>query len=95
MGPQEYGLNKNVDVTLWLESRNFKKYPPLREVHNFVIINEQLHAEFDEFRKVEIQSDYSYLPLYELLHYWYMHEKNGAVTVMTMYGKPHLKLHCT
>ena len=44
VGPQEYGLNKNVDVTLWLESRNFKNYPPLREVHNFVIINEQLQS---------------------------------------------------
>eukprot|EP00731_Ephydatia_muelleri_P039295 Em1348g1a len=48
----EYALNKDITVCLWLEYRSLNGSTPLRDVSggDFVIVNEELHGEFDEFR---------------------------------------------
>ena len=93
--PGEYGLSKDVDVSLWVESRIFRSKPPIQEVFDFVIVDAKLHAEFDKFKEEETDPDYSLLSVNELLHYWNMNERLTPAEVIIMYGKPHLKLHYT
>lgn len=59
-------MSKDVDVSLWLESRAFQNKLPLSEVSDFVLVNSTLHAEFDKFKKEETDPDYSVLLLNEL-----------------------------
>ena len=62
VGDYRYALSKDVDsVALWLDCRAFNKKEPLRDVLDFVIVNTRLHDDFDEFKRNEIQSGYSYL----------------------------------
>ena len=93
--PGEYGLSKDVDVSLWVESRMFSSKPPIQEVFDFVIVDAKLHAEFDKFKEEETDPDYSLLSVNELLHYWNMNERLTPAEVIILYGKPHLKLHYT
>ena len=95
LGPGEYGLSKDPDVTLWMESRNYANKPPLRETCNFVIINSSLHDEFDEFKRNNTLHDYSILPMNELLEYWNTLIKKPSLPVLSLYGGQHLQLHCT
>ncbi|KAL5508794.1 hypothetical protein EMCRGX_G004033 [Ephydatia muelleri] len=48
---KEYALSKDIDVSLWIDFREFYGYFPLQEVlgGKFVVVNENLHAEFAEF----------------------------------------------
>ena len=46
-GPADYALSKDVDVALWMDSRAFHGQPPLTDALDFVIVNCQLHNEFD------------------------------------------------
>ena len=41
---------QDIDVSLWIDFREFYGYFPLQEVlgGNFVVVNENLHAEFAE-----------------------------------------------
>ena len=68
--PGEYALSKDVDVSLWLDYRRFNEDPPLPDFINFVMVNHQLHDEFDEFKKTKIRPSYSFIPLSELLIYY-------------------------
>lgn len=43
---------------------------PLTDAHNFVVLDFQLHEEFDDFKKKEIEQGYSYLEVNELLKYY-------------------------
>ena len=49
---EEYALYKNIDVSLWIDFCEFYGNFPLQEVlgGNFVVVNENLHAEFAEFK---------------------------------------------
>ena len=49
---EEYALSKDIDVSLWIDFREFYGNFPLQEVlgGNFVVVNENLHAEFAEFK---------------------------------------------
>ena len=49
---EEYALSKDIDVSLWIDFREFYGTFPLQEVlgGNFVVVNENLHAEFAEFK---------------------------------------------
>ena len=63
----EYALSKNIDVAFWLQYRKSIGEPPLVEALDFVIINEQLHDDFDSFKKTEIRPRFSYVPAIELV----------------------------
>ena len=49
---EEYALSKDIDVSLWINFCEFYGELPLQEVlgRNFVVVNENVHAEFAEFR---------------------------------------------
>ena len=89
--PGGYGLSKDVDVSLLVESRIFRRKPLIQEVFDFVIADAKLHAEFDKFKEEETDPDYSLLSVNELLHYWNMNERLTPAKVIIMYGKPHFK----
>ena len=42
---------------LWIESRMFRRKPPIQEVFDFFIANAKLHIEFDKFREEETNPD--------------------------------------
>ena len=88
----EYGLSKDVDVALWMESRDFNNDSSLREVFDFVVVNQSLHSEFDDFKRKENLCNYSILSVNELLQHWNTYERKPSHPVLTMYG---LKLHYT
>ena len=48
----EYALSKDIDVSLWIGFCEFYGNFPLQEVlgRNFVVVNENLQAEFAEFK---------------------------------------------
>ena len=69
-GPEEYALSKDLDVALWIDFRAFHGKPELVNVIDFVIVNCRLHDEFDQFKKAEVQSSYSLLPVVELLLFY-------------------------
>ena len=49
---EEYALSKDIDVFLWIDFCEFYGNFPLQEVlgGNFVVVNENLYAEFAEFK---------------------------------------------
>ena len=68
----EYALSKDIAVCLWLEYRSLNASTPLRDVSggDFVIVNEELHGEFDEFRSkvyAYVDKEYSIVEAVELL----------------------------
>lgn len=42
-------MGKDVDVTLWEKSQDFNNDSSLRDVFDFVAVNQSLHSEFDDF----------------------------------------------
>ena len=58
-GPDEYCLSKDLDVALWLDYRAFHKEPLFTDIHDFVVINGQLHDQFDVFKKAKVKESYS------------------------------------
>ena len=89
----DYALSKDVDVALWLDCRAFNKKEPLRDALDFVIVNTSLHDDFDEFKRNEIQSGYSYLQMNELLQHYIDHGCGHLKQhIITRYGLTYLKL---
>ena len=87
----EYGLNIDSDVALWLDSRTFLKKPSLRKACSFVILNAELHKEFDEFKKAHRVTVYDYylLEYVELLKCWYITEPKAEIRppIIHTFGK--------
>ncbi len=44
--------------------------PPLVEAFDFVIVNAELHENFDAFKKAEVQPRFSYVPAIELVSFF-------------------------
>ena len=66
----EFALSRDLMVDLWLQSRQYDKMSPLREVcgSDFVICNDGLYESFVEFKKgVTCQNE---LRQMDLLTYW-------------------------
>ena len=71
----EYALSKDIAICLWLEYRSLNGSTQLRDVSggDFVIVNEELHGEFDEFRSkvyAYVDKEYSIVEAVELLQVW-------------------------
>ena len=66
---EEYGLSMDADVALWLDRRTFHKNPSLQIVNGFVVITNELHAEFDDFKRSETEHSISLSPAVELLRF--------------------------
>ena len=69
----EFALSRDLMVDLWLQSRQYDKMSPLREVcgGDFVIFNDGLYESFMEFKKgVTYQNDLRIVEQVKLLSYW-------------------------
>ncbi|KAL5471118.1 hypothetical protein EMCRGX_G029199 [Ephydatia muelleri] len=80
----EYALSKDITVCLWLEYRSLNGSTPLRDVSggDFVIVNEELHGEFDEFRSkvyAYVDKEYSIVEAVELLQVWCRATRNEMI----------------
>ena len=90
----EYALSKDTDVVMWLHYRTFHNLSLPRDAFDFVIITEDLHRNFDEFRKRYIQTDHNDLEIVELLQHYLMRCKpNLTLSSVYMYGRAYLRLH--
>lgn len=87
----DYALSKDVDVALWMDSMQFNGELPLVDAQDFVIVNSQLHDDFDRFKK-EIKPLHSFLAFIELLEYYCLSEMQEYSTVMK-YGKEYLEVN--
>ncbi len=89
---EEYGLSKDVDVSLWLDYRAYHRRPTLRESHGFVIVDPDLHKQYEEFRATNAVSIVSLLPQNELLQIWCKTQKLSSVRIVEKYGGNYIKL---
>ena len=80
----------NLNVLLWLDSRDFLQKEKLRQKDDFVIVNDELEKEFEIFRQ-SIDSNFYYIPANDLLYYWYEIEKKSPIMV-NRFGKKYLKV---
>ena len=78
-----------MDVALWLDYRNFHNKPPLQIVQDCVIVINEVHDEFDDFNDREAIFDVNFLPVVELLQFWYASQGIPAL-ICSKYGK---KIH--
>ena len=82
-------------MALWLDSLKFCGRECPREACGFVIINSQLHDEFDRF-KSKLDSENSYLEFVELLQFWCNSQKPQAFPLIAhKYGKQYIVLQAT
>ena len=90
-----YALSKDVDVGLWSDFRCYNGDPPLTFVNeDFVVMNGELHQQFDKFKANEIVPFHSFLPLNELLEYYCRSECEGLLksSMVCKYEKVYLCL---
>ena len=93
-GPGEYCLSKNLDVAPWLDYEAFHKEPLLTDIHDFVVINGQLHNQFDVFKKAKVKESYSLVSISELLIFYCASQYPQLLrSKVNMYGKMYLELH--
>ena len=77
-----------------MESRQFENKPPLRQVLDFVIVDNALHEQFEEFRSTKLPDrDYCILETNNLLEFWNECERATSQPPIILYGKKHYKLH--
>jgi hypothetical protein len=89
----EYALSKDVDVAVWLQYRAYNKQPPLRDTGDFVMVNLELHDDFDDFRSKELEPEYSYLEMTELLRHYLKNMPHISPSTMERYGNTYLRVH--
>ena len=92
----EYALSKDLNVALWLDYRSFNKEKPLKEVYDgdFVIIDEQLHAQFDEFKQNVVPANHSMVRKLNLIdHYLSTKGKFCVYYCVELYGKLYVMLN--
>ena len=92
----EYALSKDLNVALWLDYRSFNKEKLLKEVYDgdFLIIDEQLHAQFDEFKQKFVPANHSMVRKLNLIdHYLSTKGKFCVSNCVELYGKLYVVLN--
>lgn len=75
-----------------LESRQFENKPPLCQVLDFVIVDNALNEEFEEFRSAKLPDrDYCILETNNLLEFWNECERASSQASIILYGKKTLQ----
>ena len=94
-GPEDYALSKDLDVALWLDSREYLGEAPLTDALDFVIVNCHLHDQFDQFRAAETRSCYSHVHMVELLRFYCQTKSPHLLSSSRVqrFGKSYLNLH--
>ena len=81
-------------MALWLDFRAFQNEPSLPDSHNFVIINSQLHDQFDAFKRDNIRASYSNIPLCSLLMFYCCSKcPHHLSSKVKKYGRVYLELY--
>lgn len=88
----ELALNIDLDVLLWLESRDYHKLAPLRSLDHlgFVVVNEEEMKEFESFRHKNVQLGSSIFRCNHLLNLWLLNHKE--VSQHLLFGAFHVCL---
>ena len=90
---QDYALSKDVDVVLWQTYRAYTHQPDLVQAFDIVIVDSDLHDQFDIFKRAEIiNSDTSYLEMNSLIHLYICQDPQLCSSVTEKYGKTYLRL---
>lgn len=73
-------MHVDADVALWQDYRSLHKLPPLQAVQNstFVIMNDQLMNDLDQFKQKEVPAGSSILKCNELLKLWLSQTKEAV-----------------
>lgn len=86
----EYALSKDNDVALWLHHRAYNKLPPLSDVGDFIIVNTDVHDDFDDFKSKEIE------PGYKRMNYCSITLKPSCMMLLlNKYGMTFVRLHAS
>ena len=88
----DYALSKDIDVALWNYYRAYHNEQPLKVAMDFVVVNDRLHNQFDEFKKIEVKCCYSYLKLNELLEL-YICRHDLITSTIARYNNTYFRLH--
>ncbi len=93
--PGDYALSIDLDVDLWMAYRKFHAKQELSKVSDFVVINTELHGEFDAFKKSEIRPEYSYIQVNDLFSLYCLPAHSGLhkCTKISKYGNTYVELH--
>ena len=86
----EFALSRDLMVDLWLQSRQYDKMSPSREVcgGDFVICNDGLYESFMEFKKgVTYQNDLRIVEQMDLLTYWIKTCKTTSIKEVSLMDK--------
>lgn len=65
---------------------------PLTDAVNFIVLDFELHDEFDEFKKANIQSGISYLEVNELLEFFIDKHQQFTESIVRQYNRTYLKM---
>ena len=89
----EYALSKDLDVAMWLDFRNFTSESPLVDMGDFVMVNADLHDDFDEFKKSEVKPFCSVVPLTELLKLYCLSQDASLLDTLRVkkFGKEYME----
>ena len=63
---------------------------PLDEISDFVVVNEPLMQEFEEFKQHHVSPGFSYLPVTKLLELWIAEQE--SVNVVAQFGHKYAHL---
>ena len=77
---------------MWHCGKIYHNEQPLRDAMDFVVVNDHLHNQFDEFKKIEVKCGYSYLKLNELLEF-YICRHDLITSTIARYNNTYLRLH--
>ena len=88
----EIGLNIDLDVVLWLESREYHSLPVPRSLDalGFIVVNEEEMEEFESFKRDNVQLGSSIVKCNHLLNLWLLNHKE--VSQHSLYGTVHVHL---
>lgn len=82
----------DTDVAIWLDSRAYQDMGSLQDTGDFVVVNSELHDEFDKFKKENIDSKFSYLKVNKLLNLYLHHNSDLKKHLVAMFNNDYLKL---
>ena len=88
----EYPLSKDLDVALWLDYRTCHGESQLVDVIDFVIVNSDLHEQFDLFKKDEVPPNYGFVRMVELLEFYESESTHFEGDITLKFNKTYLKM---
>ena len=86
----EFGLNIDLDVLLWEESRVYYQQVPIKSYRDFLIMDNCLMEEFDTFKKNNIPLGSSVIKCNTLLNLWILTQHN--ICQYSLFGADHVTL---